>query len=105
MLIEFNLSIIAPKDLSKEITQRLSLDTCQRDQFGLYEEYVEWVKMGWKTTTIRYRPGEIDCPRNYVLPLIATSPSNRDKRSQIGWARLKGLKLKKTLIESLYVFL
>jgi carbamoyltransferase len=44
-----------------------------RTHFGLLKEYLEWLRQGKKTTTIRWRPGAIDTPMAWELPIRTIS--------------------------------
>lgn len=43
-----------------------------RKKFLLYEGFIEWLRRGYKVTTIRYRRGGIDFPVEKMMPLFPT---------------------------------
>ncbi len=44
-----------------------------RQKFLLFEEFIDWVKSGRKTTTIRYNKLGVDFPSKTIMPLLPTS--------------------------------
>ena len=49
-----------------------------RDRFQLYSDFVTWLKIGRKTTTIRFKRGGIDFPLKPIMPLLATDSFKAD---------------------------
>jgi len=48
------------------------IDLMPRNRFQLYSKFVDWVKTGRKTTTIRFKRNGIDYPLRRNMPLSAT---------------------------------
>lgn len=44
-----------------------------RERLLLRAEYIQWVREGRKTTTVRFRPDSVEFPRKAVLPLFASN--------------------------------
>lgn len=55
-----------------KIVDSIGLPVKIRDKFNLYYEYVNWLHYGRKTTTIRFKNGEIDFPATSILPMYET---------------------------------
>jgi hypothetical protein len=69
-------------------------DICVRRWFGLLPLYLEWLKSGRKQTTIRYRPGALDLPGDWTLPIAARPESDVHKISTPSLAGIQSLQLK-----------
>jgi hypothetical protein len=53
-----------------------------RHDFPLYGKYLEWLREGEKSTTIRFRKGGVELPKKAVLPLFETSDFSVGQRDQ-----------------------
>jgi hypothetical protein len=89
----FDLTKVMPDDVRTFCTG-LSMEVSVRDHFGLFDEYVNWLKQGKKSTTIRFRQGKIDLPNNSLLPVCSTDLRTRVEGSQVGWAQINQLIVK-----------
>jgi hypothetical protein len=65
-----------------------------RTRFGLLPEYLEWLRVGRKSTTVRYRPGALDLPSAWVLPLETHSAAGVPSRDETHSVRIVSVTLK-----------
>ena len=66
-----------------------------RDKFLLHSKFLDWIRQGRKTTTIRFRRGAVEYPVRRVLPLFVTEDFSRVPRSnQEGHLQISGLEVK-----------
>lgn len=97
MTLELDLSFLSPEALvgllETEFPQKVDP---LRDKLGLLDEYITWVRGGRKQTTIRYRHGQIDCPKSFYLPVYVTTWAdfNSNGESCVGWAHLTKMVIK-----------
>jgi uncharacterized protein YqfB (UPF0267 family) len=67
-----------------------------RKKFLLFAEFVDWLIIGRKTTTIRFSNKAIDIPANNILPLIPTIDfSSKIKEKSIGYVAISKFIIKK----------
>lgn len=67
-----------------------------RERFGLYYEYVDWLKTGRKVTTIRFKKEGIEYPLKKIVPLFETdSYKHAAKERYIGNVNLTQYRVKK----------
>ncbi|HKI62016.1 MAG TPA: carbamoyltransferase C-terminal domain-containing protein [Mariprofundaceae bacterium] len=66
-----------------------------RDRFLLFKPYIDLVREGKKTTTIRYRKDGIDYPSKAILSLFPTLNFSHEHGKKIGELKIDGFKLKK----------
>ncbi len=67
-----------------------------RTVIGLLPDYLELVRRGQKTTTIRYRSGKIDYPVNKVLPLLQTPDyASTSGSDEVGTVTIEKLTIKR----------
>jgi len=67
-----------------------------RQKFLLYEEFIEWVRRGYKATTVRYRKDGIDYPVNKIMPLFPTRDfSSNSSPKEAGKVKISKFSVKK----------
>lgn len=72
----YTLSDSALEGLIKQIVQDYpNMNVAFRRVFGLQAEYWDWILTRRKTTTIRYRPGALDIPLEFKLPVDLATPN------------------------------
>jgi len=67
---------------SDKLSERLSaifphLSLLKRDRFLLRGKYLDWVRDGRKTTTVRFTPDGVEYPASQLLPVYATQKFER----------------------------
>ncbi len=96
MSIRYDMASINPEQLTAQVRQDTGyVEVAPRSEMELFSEYLDWVRQGKKTTTVRYRRGAIDCPTRVHLPLYATTSYTGVDREWAGWVILRGMTLKK----------
>src|SRR5438067_1425353 len=70
------------------------LDLVQRHHFRMLSDYVGWLKLGRKRTTIRLRQGAIDCPSQRRLELIAVDDLRSEAGIRVGELLITGVIIK-----------
>lgn len=87
---------IIPK-LKKVIYQKCPFSNLRpRERFQLYFEYVDWLKIGRKTTTIRYKKNSIDYPVALIMPLYSTESFKQEaEENYAGHVRITHFSIKK----------
>jgi hypothetical protein len=67
-----------------------------RKKFLLNEKFIEWLRRGYKVTTIRYREGGIDFPVKKTMPVFPTKEfSLRSSGREAGKVRISKFSIKK----------
>ena len=92
----FDLTKLTPEELVSQV-QACGFESSfpLRDRLGLISEYVDWVKLGKKDTTVRFRKGRVDIPQRFVLPLHPTTLDSLLESPQAGWVQLTQLVVKR----------
>jgi len=65
-----------------------------RSRFLLYSPYIDWIRTGKKSTTVRYRKGGIDFPTGSVLPLFPSNDFSNNHSDSIGELVINEYRLK-----------
>lgn len=88
--------VLDEKKLRDILKSRFSdLELFPRQKILLYEEFIKWIKRGYKTTTIRYKRGGIDFPVKNTLPLYPT----KDFSSETSESEARQVKISKFSIK------
>ncbi len=88
--------IVNETELSALLSERFpGIKSFPRDKFLLNEKFINWLKNGRKTTTIRYKKVGIDFPVATCLPLIPTKDFSKNR----GEAPVGFLKIRKYIIK------
>ena len=78
--------------LSKAIPQK---NGEPRNRFLLFRDYIQWLRTGRKSTTIRYRRGAIDYPSDICLPLLETEDFSDEYIQVVGKVVIHRLEIKR----------
>lgn len=82
------------KDLAKRILKDFPrIELKSDDYLFMHEEYVEKLRLGEKTTTVRYKRNAIRYPTKKELQLIQTKPNNEEKK-EIGEVTIEKIVIK-----------
>ena len=92
--LQIDLTKITPMELRDILLQYFDISLSDRQYMNLFDEYVDWVRSGRKTTTIRFTHGSIDYPVSFTLPLFSTDKHNREKIRQDGYVKLLSMRVK-----------
>jgi len=69
---ELSLRGMPSRQIVRQVQQVTDAIVFVRHDFPLYGPYLEWLRAGRKVTTIRYRKGGVEVPKQAVLPLYET---------------------------------
>jgi len=85
--------------ISGNLAERLKADfgreTRPHERLKLYAEYVEWLKSGRKTTTIRIESGKLRYPASETLQLVETVPADKSYEKPIGSVTFEKIVIKR----------
>jgi hypothetical protein len=96
--IDFSISQTLDKLSLSELIKRKfpNIQLFPREKFLLNERFIEWLRKGYKVTTIRYRRGGIDFPVKKMMSVFPTRDfSSRLSGREVGKVRISKFSVKK----------